>query len=144
MRCVALLLALLAPCVSAASTRVLLIDDIGSGKPYFSWQTLCDGLVAFSVAVVNRNCLDDNCSDFRSTRALEGFKREAREVYYVGDGGAAPIACGKTQGFFLDGSEFYDACRVSVEPEQVCDAWYGAGNCALARTQYRVYLTIEP
>ena len=60
----------------------------------------------------------------------------------MGNGDEAPVLCGRTRGF-LDGARFYDACRVIVEPERVCQAWYGAGDCVQSVTKYRVYLSID-
>jgi len=138
-----LLLAPLVPSSSAASGRVLAIDDIGSGEPHFSWQELWGGKVALSATVAYRTRLDDNSSEYHSSGALGGFRREARDVYYVGNGDGAPVLCGRTQGFFLPGPEFSAACRVSVEPEQLCVGWYGADDCIAAVTRYRVFLTIR-
>ncbi len=142
MRHLAALLTLLLPLGALASNRVLLIDDIGSGSPHFSWQSRCDGRVALAVTVESRDCLDENCAVFLSTGPLADLEREAREVYYVRGGGEARIACGRTPGFFLDGSEFYDGCRVSVEPEPVCQTRHPSGECIDAVTRYRVYLTV--
>ena len=76
------------------------------------------------------------------TGALPGFEAQSRDVYYVGQGDRAPILCGRTRGI-LDGPRFYDACRVSVEPERVCEVWYTADDCAQSVTRYRVYLSID-
>jgi hypothetical protein len=139
---VALLLALLIPSTSLASTKVLLLEDVGSEKAHFSWNKASGGQVAFSATVDRPICLDEDCFDYHSTGALKGFKREARDVYYVGDGSRAPILCGQTHGLFTR-PRFNSACRIGVEPELVCEAWYAGTDCIRAVTKYRVYLTID-
>ena len=140
MRRLALWLALLIPSTSTASTRLLLLDDIGSEAADFSWNQVYGGGVEFSAD--HPVCWGEDCYGFHSTGTLEGFRLESRDVYYVGNGDQAPILCGRTRGF-LDGPRFYDACRVSVEPELVCEAWYADRDCVHAVTRYRVYLSIE-
>jgi len=142
MRHVLLLLTLLVPSISAASTKLLLLDDIGSEEADFSWNKVYGGRVAFSATLNHPICWGEECYGFHSTSALEGFKRESRDVYYVGNGDETPILCGKTHGFF-DRPRFYDACRVSIEPERVCQAWYSANDCVHSVTKYRVYLSID-
>jgi len=142
MKSVVLLLALLVPSTSLASTKLLLLDDIGSADAEFSWNKAYGGRVAFSASLNHPPCWAEECYGFHSTSALNGFKRESRDVYYVGDGDVAPVLCGKTHGFF-DRPRFYDTCRVSVEPERVCQAWYSAGDCVQSVTKYRVYLSID-
>jgi hypothetical protein len=143
---VALLLAFLASSTASASTKLLLLEDIGTEEARFSWDGVYGGEVALSAIVDRPNCWDeavaDQCYDFHSTGALKGFKRQSRDVYYVGNGDAAPVLCGKAPGFF-ERPRFYDTCRVSVEPERVCEAWYTADDCVRSVTRYRVYLSID-
>lgn len=144
MKRIVLSLALLVSSTSLASTRVLLLDDIGSGKASFSWtKAYGDGKVALSAVVDHEVCWDQYCYDTYDTGPLQGFERRAREVFYVGTGsGTAPVLCGETQGF-LARSRFHDACRISIEPERVCLTWYVPDDCVNAVTKRRVYLTIN-
>jgi hypothetical protein len=147
MKSMMLLLALVFPCASLASTKVLLLDDIGSGKASFSWTKADgDGKVALSAIVYPGVCWDDlgpPCFGVYDTGALQGFERKGRDVFYVGAGsGEASVLCGRTQGL-LARSRLYDACRVSIEPARVCQAWYVPGDCVKAVTKHRVYLTIN-
>jgi hypothetical protein len=137
-----LVVVLLVPATCLASTRILLFEDIGPGEAVFSWNKVSGGQVALSAVVYNEHCWDQYCWDYRSTRALAGFKRDGRNVYHVGSGGDASVPCGKTRGFFR-GPRFDPACRISVEPERVCLAWYGDNDCVLAVTKFRAYLTID-
>jgi len=138
----ALLLTLLLASSSEAATRLLLLEDIGSPDARFSWSGVDDGQVEFSATVYRRVCWNQECYDFHSTGALEGFKRDSRDVYYVGEGDQTPILCGRTDGF-LSRARFYDTCRVSVEPERVCEVWYAVGDCVESRTRFRVYLDVD-
>ena len=140
MKHLALLLALLVPTTSSASTKLLLLEDIGSEEADFSWNEVYGGGVGFSAD--HPICWGEECYGFHSTGTLAGFKLESRDVYYVGNGDETPILCGRTRGFF-DHTRFYDACRVTIEPERVCQAWYAADDCVQSVTKYRVYLSID-
>jgi hypothetical protein len=141
MRRLAILLALLIPAPSLAATTLLLVfDDIGAPEADFSWNEVYGGGVELSAN--HPRCWGEDCYGFHSTGSLEGFRLVSRDVYYVGDGDRRPVLCGKTRGF-LGAPRFYAACRVRVEPERVCEAWYGEDDCVDAGTRYRVYLHIE-
>lgn len=142
MKRIAFLLSVLLASSAEASTRVLLLEDIGSPDADFSWSKVYDGQVEFYATVARPTCWNFDCFDVHSTGALAGFKRESRDIYYVGDGDRPPIPCGKTDGLFAD-ARLNENCRVSVEPERVCEAWFSGNDCVESATRFRVYLDID-
>ncbi len=143
LKIVSLLISLLLPSTAMASTEVLLFDDIGPAEATFAWDNLPDRKVAIAISVERGACMDGECYDDYSTGALAGFERSERNVYYVGDGsGKIRVLCGRTGGIFSL-ARFGDACRIRLEPEHECVAWFLADDCGRVVTRHRVYLTID-
>jgi len=140
MRVAVLLLSLLVPATALASTRLLLLEDIGSEQADFSWNPIYGGGVEFSAS--HPVCWGDDCYGFHRTGRLEGFELDSRDVYYVGGADRVPVLWRRTRGWF-EGPRFTDACRIRVEPERVCQVWYSSDDCVQSVIKYRVYIDIE-
>ena len=135
-----LLLGFMVPSVTLASTRILLLDDIGTGEATFAFVKHHQDGVDLT-ARVTQACWDPDCKPYLyySTGLLKEFSRKNRAVYY--NGGGVPVSCGDTHGVFQR-SKVLPACHVSVTPELVCTAWYKDGDCAGTTTKHRVYMSI--
>ena len=136
-----LMLGLVVPSMSLAATKILLLDDIGSGDATFAFEKDRQGGVTLT-ARVNNPCWDPDCKQYLyyTTGLLKEFSSQDRAVYY--NGGGAPVSCGVTQGI-LQGSQILPTCQVIVSPELVCSVWYNENDCARTATKYRVYMTIQ-
>ena len=136
-----LMLSFVVPMGALASTKILLLDDIGAGETTFTFEKENKDGVGL-MARVTQACWDPDCKPYLyySTGLLKEFSRQNGEVYY--NGGGAAVHCGETQGI-LQRSRILPACRLSVSPERVCTVWYTKNDCAQTITKHRGYLTIQ-
>lgn len=168
---IVLMLGFLVPSAAMASSKILLLDDIGASEATFAFVENGKGGVSLTAKVRNK-CWDQDCEPYRyqSTGVLKNFSLKNDQVYY--NGGGTPVLCGETQGIFQS-SKILPACQVTVSspkvqmytgdpgrtnvvkpvknksdapvlaPEVVCTVWYGENDCAETTTKYRVYMTIQ-
>ncbi len=136
-----LMLSFVVPSGALASTKILLLDDIGAGEATFAFEKDNKGSLTLTARVV-QPCWDQDCEPYlyHSRSLLKEFSRQDGEVFYK-DGGFS-IPCGNTHGIFQR-SRIVPTCQTFVSPELVCAVWYKENDCSGTTTKYRVYMNIQ-